>query len=78
MASAQPWLLGDVLGLITAAGSEQLAKRTPDTMWALHRYAARQSHTREGHLNVPGKHVEHPRVGGAERHAALDALGMRR
>ncbi|MFF8029531.1 helicase associated domain-containing protein [Streptomyces sp. NPDC007896] len=76
----------------------QPTPRTPTTPLpasAGHLAAARQFHAREGHLNVPRKHVED--VGGVpvkpggfldntrrtaskltpERHAELEALGMR-
>ncbi|MFG2631290.1 Helicase associated domain protein [Streptomyces sp. NPDC048473] len=56
---AQHWLLGHVLGLTPAAEDERPVKRTQDDKWALNLRAARQFHTREGHLSVPRKHVEH-------------------
>ncbi len=93
---AQQWMLDSVLGLEAAGVAEQPpARRTQADRWAGHLAAARQFHAREGHLNVPRKHVED--VGGVpvklggfldntrrraskltpERHAELDALGMR-
>ncbi|QIZ01210.2 helicase associated domain-containing protein [Streptomyces sp. S1D4-11] len=93
---AQQWMLDSVLGLEPAGEAEQPpARRTQADRWATHLAAARQFHAREGHLNVPRKHVED--VGGVpvklggfldntrrraskltpERHAELDALGMR-
>ncbi|WP_330436279.1 MULTISPECIES: helicase associated domain-containing protein [unclassified Streptomyces] len=45
-------------------------KRTQDDMWAVNMAAARQFHTREGHLRVPRKHVEHL-AGAAEGTAGL-------
>ncbi|MFE2839683.1 helicase associated domain-containing protein [Streptomyces mirabilis] len=92
---AQQWMLDSVLGLEPAGEAEQPSARTQADRWAGHLAAARQFHAREGHLNVPRKHVED--VGGVpvklggfldntrrraakltlERHAELDALGMR-
>ncbi|WP_275477340.1 helicase associated domain-containing protein [Streptomyces roseifaciens] len=69
----QQWLLENVLGLTPAEADERPVKRTQEDKWALNLRAARQFHTREGHLNVPRKHVEHlaedapaGRQGGAE------------
>ncbi|MEU0631419.1 DEAD/DEAH box helicase family protein [Streptomyces sp. NPDC005989] len=42
-----------------AEEAERPAKRAQDDMWALNLRAAQQYHTREGHLRVPRKHVEH-------------------
>ncbi|MFJ2591190.1 Helicase associated domain protein [Streptomyces sp. NPDC087538] len=56
---AQQWLLENVLGIEPAEETERPVKRTQDTMWALNLAAAQQYHTREGHLRVPRKHVEH-------------------
>ncbi|MFF2654318.1 Helicase associated domain protein [Streptomyces sp. NPDC058045] len=59
---AQVWLLENTLGLKPAGKAERQAtrpaKRTQDDKWALNLAAARQFHAREGHLNVPRKHVE--------------------
>ncbi|MFG2858410.1 helicase associated domain-containing protein [Streptomyces mirabilis] len=56
---AQQWLLDSVLGIEPASEAEQPpARRTQADRWAAHLAAARQFHTREGHLNVPHKHVE--------------------
>ncbi|MGW2612303.1 Helicase associated domain protein [Streptomyces mirabilis] len=93
---AQQWMLDSVLGLEAAGEAEQPpARRTQADRWAGHLAAARQFHAREGHLNVPRKHVEDVsgvpvKLGGfldntrrrasklaPERHAELDALGMR-
>jgi hypothetical protein len=61
---AQQWMLDSVLRLEPAGEAEQLpVRRTQADRWASHPAAARQFHTREGHLNVPRKHVED--VGGA-------------
>ncbi|MFD9659776.1 DEAD/DEAH box helicase [Streptomyces mirabilis] len=56
---AQQWMLDSVLGLEAAGEAEQPpARRTQADRWAGHLAAARQFHAREGHLNVPRKHVE--------------------
>ncbi|MEU9898616.1 Helicase associated domain protein [Streptomyces phaeochromogenes] len=57
---AQQWLLANALGIDPADDAEQPpAPRTQADRWATHLAAARQFHTREGHLNVPRKHLEH-------------------
>ncbi|MDQ0946618.1 superfamily II DNA or RNA helicase [Streptomyces phaeochromogenes] len=59
MLPAQQWLLANALGLEPADETEQPpARRTQADRWATHLAAARQFHTREGHLNVGRKHVE--------------------
>ncbi|MCD9145883.1 DEAD/DEAH box helicase [Streptomyces albireticuli] len=55
----QQWLLENILGLTPAEEDERPVKRTQDDRWALNLRAAQQFHAREGHLNVPRKHVEH-------------------
>ncbi|MFK0160460.1 Helicase associated domain protein [Streptomyces sp. NPDC090493] len=56
---AQQYLLESV-GIEPADEGEPVAgaRRTQDTRWVLNMTAARQFHAREGHLNVPRKHVE--------------------
>ncbi|MEU7134838.1 Helicase associated domain protein [Streptomyces sp. NPDC046261] len=54
----QQWLLANVLGLTPGEEHERPVKRTQEDKWALNLRAARQYHAREGHLNVPRKHVE--------------------
>lgn len=56
---AQQWLLDSALGLEpTDEAEQQPTRRTQADRWATHLAAARQFHTREGHLRVPRKHVE--------------------
>ncbi|MFK4212742.1 Helicase associated domain protein [Streptomyces sp. NPDC030920] len=62
---AQQWLLENVLGIEPAGEAERPVRRTQDTMWALNLRAVQQFHTREGHLRVPRKHVEHLEGGAA-------------
>lgn len=75
----QQWMLENVLGLTPAEEHERPVKRTQEDKWALNLRAARQFHAREGHLNVPRKHVEHlepeDRREGAEELLAVK-LGM--
>ncbi|WP_444968425.1 Helicase associated domain protein [Streptomyces umbrinus] len=56
---AQQWLLANALGIEPADETEQPpARRTQADRWATHLAAARQFHTREGHLHAGRKHVE--------------------
>ncbi|MET9418764.1 Helicase associated domain protein [Streptomyces klenkii] len=79
----QQWMLENVLGLTPAEEHERPVKRTQQDKWALNLRAARQFHAREGHLNVPRKHIEHLEPeggptgpqGGAEEPVAIK-LGM--
>ncbi|MER5616839.1 hypothetical protein [Streptomyces sp. NPDC002215] len=60
----QQWILENTLKITPTEEDERPVKRTQDTMWALNLTAARQFHAREGHLQVPRKHVEHLEDGG--------------
>ncbi|MFE2838620.1 Helicase associated domain protein [Streptomyces mirabilis] len=55
---AQQWMLESVLGVDPAVEADLPVRRTQADRWATHLAAARQFHTREGHLNAPRKHVE--------------------
>ncbi|MEU6393929.1 Helicase associated domain protein [Streptomyces sp. NPDC046939] len=55
---AQQWLLENALGIQPTPEEERPVKRTQEHKWLLNLAAARQFHAREGHLNVPRKHVE--------------------
>lgn len=56
---AQQWLLENMLHLSPAQDSERPpAPRTQADKWAANMRAARLFHAREGHLQVPRKHVE--------------------
>ncbi|MFF5009740.1 helicase associated domain-containing protein [Streptomyces phaeochromogenes] len=57
---AQQWLLTNTLGIKPTAEGETVgpARRSQDERWTTHLTAARQFHTREGHLNAGRKHVE--------------------
>jgi hypothetical protein len=56
--TAQAWLLENVLGLAAVEEGERPVRRTQDHKWQLNLAAARQYRAREGHLNVPRKHIE--------------------
>ncbi|WP_127359101.1 DEAD/DEAH box helicase [Actinacidiphila soli] len=58
LATGQQWMLQNMLGLTPAREDEQPVKRTQADKWALNMEAAQQFHAREGHLNVPRKHLE--------------------
>ncbi|MDF2435146.1 MAG: hypothetical protein JWP44_4777 [Mucilaginibacter sp.] len=59
LAAAQQWMLENMLDLNPADPSERpQAARTQADKWTANIQAARQFHTREGHLRVPRKHVE--------------------
>ncbi|MEV6147391.1 helicase associated domain-containing protein [Streptomyces sp. NPDC051992] len=55
---AQQWILENTLKITPAEADERPVKQTQDAKWAANLAAARQFHTREGHLRVPRKHVE--------------------
>jgi superfamily II DNA or RNA helicase len=56
---AQAWMLENMLNLGPAGPEERpQAPRTRADHWAANLAAARQFHGREGHLNVPRKHIE--------------------
>ncbi|MFD0344557.1 helicase associated domain-containing protein [Streptomyces sp. NPDC127117] len=55
----QQWILENTLKLAPAEEDERPVKQTQDTKWAANLAAARQFHTREGHLRVPRKHAAH-------------------
>ncbi|WP_367318072.1 helicase associated domain-containing protein [Streptomyces sp. HUAS ZL42] len=65
LASAQRFLL-ETVGVEPAGAGETAVpgRRSQDERWVTHLTAARQFHTREGHLRVPRKHVETIRPGG--------------
>lgn len=63
LTTVQQWMCEHVLGVQPATDDEKPKPRTSQAQkWALHYAAARQFYEREGHLQVPRKHVE-PFVG---------------
>ncbi|MFE2060759.1 Helicase associated domain protein [Streptomyces sp. NPDC059446] len=72
LGAAQQWLLKEALGLGPLLKGERdvvAPRRTRAQVWAVNLAAARQYREREGHLEVPHRHVE--KVGGDEQ-----ALGV--
>ncbi|MEU9646481.1 helicase associated domain-containing protein, partial [Streptomyces sp. NPDC048188] len=64
LTTVQQWMCEQVLGIEPAAEEEKpLPRRTQADKWALNYEAARQFYEREGHLQVPRKHVERIVVG---------------
>lgn len=59
LTTVQQWMCEHVLGIQPATEDEKPKPRTSQAQkWALHYAAARQFYEREGHLQVPRKHVE--------------------
>ncbi|MGW0886340.1 helicase associated domain-containing protein [Streptomyces sp. NPDC002671] len=59
LTTVQQWLCGQVLGIEPAAEDEKPpARRTQADKWAMNYGAAKQFYEREGHVQVPRKHVE--------------------
>ncbi|MGW3956635.1 Helicase associated domain protein [Streptomyces sp. NPDC004752] len=59
LTAVQQWMLEQVLGITPATEDEKpKPRRTQADKWAANLAAAKQFYEREGHLNVPRKHVE--------------------
>lgn len=58
LTTVQQWMCEQVLGIEPASEDEKPKRRTQADKWALNYEAARQFYEREGHLQVPRKHVE--------------------
>lgn len=58
LTAVQQWMCEQVLGIEPAGEDEKPKRRTQADKWAMHYEAARQFYKREGHLQVPRKHVE--------------------
>ncbi len=59
LTTVQQWMCEHVLGIQPATEEEKPPpRRTQADKWAMHLAAARQFYEREGHLQVPRKHVE--------------------
>ncbi|MFI8351437.1 helicase associated domain-containing protein [Streptomyces sp. NPDC085596] len=64
MTTVQQWMCEQILGITPAAEDEKpTPRRTQADKWALNYQAARQFFEREGHLQVPRKHIERIAVG---------------
>ncbi|MFI0983650.1 helicase associated domain-containing protein [Streptomyces sp. NPDC021093] len=82
LVAAQQYLLEHSLGLQPAGEDERPVKRrTQNDKWRLNLRAARAFHAREGHLNVPRKHVEqleaHDGPGGAQDGAEGEVVSVK-
>jgi hypothetical protein len=67
LTGVQQWMCEQVLGIEPATEDEKPKPRTSQAdKWALNYKAARQYYQREGHLQVPRKHVETIVVGSGE------------
>ncbi|HBF85876.1 MAG TPA: helicase, partial [Streptomyces sp.] len=58
LTTVQQWMCEQVLGIEPASEDEKPKRRTQADKWAMNYEAARQFYEREGHLQVPRKHVE--------------------
>ncbi|MEU1078031.1 MULTISPECIES: Helicase associated domain protein [unclassified Streptomyces] len=74
LTTVQQWLCEQVLGIEPATENEKPKRRTQADKWALNYEAARQFYEREGHLQVPRKHVERI-VGGEDQEEREHKLG---
>ncbi|MFF9771937.1 Helicase associated domain protein [Streptomyces sp. NPDC014636] len=65
LTTVQQWMCEHILGIQPAADDEKpKPRRTQADKWAMNLAAARQYYQREGHLQVPRKHVETIVLGG--------------
>ncbi|MGC9501853.1 Helicase associated domain protein [Streptomyces sp. WG7] len=58
LTTVQQWMCEQVLGIEPASEDEKPPRRTQADKWATNYQAAKQFYEREGHLQVPRKHVE--------------------
>ncbi|MEU8735666.1 Helicase associated domain protein [Streptomyces tendae] len=74
LTTVQQWLCEQVLGIEPAAEDEKpKPRRTQADKWAMNYEAAKQFYEREGHLQVPRKHVE--RIVGEDQEEREHKLG---
>ncbi|MFC8295249.1 Helicase associated domain protein [Streptomyces sp. NPDC057242] len=73
LTTVQQWMCEQVLGIEPAAEDEKPKRRTQADKWAMNYEAARQFYEREGHLQVPRKHVE--RIVGEDQEEREHKLG---
>ncbi len=64
LTTVQQWMCEHVLGIEPASEDEKPKRRTQADKWAMNYAAAKQFYEREGHLQVPRKHIERITVGG--------------
>ncbi|MGY3341155.1 hypothetical protein ACVW0K_007348, partial [Streptomyces filamentosus] len=75
LTTVQQWMCEQVLGIEPASEDEKpKPRRTQADKWALNYEAAKQFYEREGHLQVPRKHVERI-VGGEDQEEREHKLG---
>lgn len=74
LTTVQQWMCEQVPGIEPAAEDERpKPRRTQADKWAMHYEAAKQFYEREGHLQVPRKHVE--RIVGGDQQEREHKLG---
>ncbi|ESQ01731.1 helicase (plasmid) [Streptomyces sp. PVA_94-07] len=73
LTTVQQWMCEQVLGIEPASEDEKPKRRTQADKWTMNYEAARQFYEREGHLQVPRKHVE--RIGGEDQEEREHKLG---
>ncbi|MDQ1013452.1 DEAD/DEAH box helicase, partial [Streptomyces afghaniensis] len=74
LTTVQQWMCEQVLGIEPAAEDEKpQPRRTQADKWAMNYQAAKQYYEREGHLQVPRKHVE--RIVGEDQEERQHKLG---
>ncbi|MFG3200147.1 Helicase associated domain protein [Streptomyces sp. NPDC048208] len=73
LTTVQQWMCEQVLGIEPATEDEKPKRRTQTDKWAMNYQAAKQFYEREGHLQVPRKHVE--RIFGEDQQEREHKLG---
>ncbi|MFD0372851.1 helicase associated domain-containing protein [Streptomyces sp. NPDC127114] len=72
LTAVQQWMCEQVLGITPATEEEKpQPRRTQADKWAMNYQAARQYYEREGHLQVPRKHVERIAAGETQKEREL-------
>ncbi|MEQ6028116.1 Helicase associated domain protein [Streptomyces salinarius] len=73
LTTVQQWMCEQILGIEPATEDEKPKRRTQADKWAMNYQAAKQYYEREGHLQVPRKHVE--RIVGDDQEEREHKLG---
>ncbi|WP_320782039.1 DEAD/DEAH box helicase [Streptomyces sp. CRN 30] len=73
LTTVQQWMCEQVLGIEPATEDEKPKRRTQADKWAMNYEAAKQFYEREGHLQIPRKHVE--RIVGEDQEEREHKLG---
>jgi hypothetical protein len=72
LTTVQQWMCEQVLGITPATEDEKpKPRRTQADKWAMNYQAAKQFYEREGHLQVPRKHIERITVGDGQEEREL-------